>query len=112
MIKLHDVIQKPLLTEKSSKLMQDQNKGVFIIHPKANKPMVKEAIKKLFDLEVESVRTKIRKGKTKSFRRVKSTDSLVKHAIVTLKPGYSFNMGESMGQPDASAGQKAKNLKE
>jgi large subunit ribosomal protein L23 len=61
----YDVILRPVVTEKSMADMADK-KYTFIVHPDATKPMIKNAVEKMFDgTVVESVRTMNIEGKTK-----------------------------------------------
>lgn len=61
----YDVILRPVVTEKSMADMADK-KYTFIVHPDATKPMIKNAVEKMFDgTQVESVRTMNLEGKTK-----------------------------------------------
>jgi len=61
----YDVIIRPVVTEKSMADMADK-KYTFIVHPDATKPMIKNAVEKMFDgTSVESVRTMNLEGKTK-----------------------------------------------
>ena len=56
-IKYYDVIQKPVITEKSMGVMGEK-KYTFLVHPEANKSMIKEAVEKMFDgAKVKSVNT-------------------------------------------------------
>lgn len=73
---IYDIIQKPVVTSKASELARKLNKVVLQVHPDANKPMIAEALKKLFNVLVESVRIVVRKGKTKTFKRIKSKGAL------------------------------------
>ena len=64
-IEYYDVIIRPVVTEKSMADMADK-KYTFIVHPDATKPMIKNAVEKMFDgTIVESVRTMNLEGKTK-----------------------------------------------
>lgn len=64
-IEYYDVIIRPVVTEKSMGDMADK-KYTFIVHPDATKPMIKNAVEKMFDgTSVESVRTMNLEGKTK-----------------------------------------------
>jgi large subunit ribosomal protein L23 len=92
---IYDIIQGPIVTDKASKLINKFKKVVLKVHPQANKPMIKEALKKLFNVEIDTIRIVVRKGKVRTFKRFKSTGSTVKRAIVTLKPGYSLNVVDS-----------------
>jgi ribosomal protein uL23 len=51
------IIKNPLSTEKSIKMMEAENKLIFLVHEKANKKTLKEAIEKLFKVKVTGVRT-------------------------------------------------------
>lgn len=42
------------------KKVEDHNTLVFLVHLKVNKPMIKEAVKKLYDVQVQKVNTLIR----------------------------------------------------
>jgi len=62
---LHEVIKSPCLTEKSNLLQEMQGTVVFKVHPQANKIEIKQAVEKLFDVKVASVKTAIMRGKKK-----------------------------------------------
>ena len=46
-IQYYDVILKPVITEKSMNNMAEK-KYTFLVHPEANKAMIKEAVEKMF----------------------------------------------------------------
>ncbi len=70
------VIVCPLLTEKCLRLVETQNKIVFIVDRRATKKDIREAVEKMFGVEVESVRTLIdRKGRKKAYVRLKPEHS-------------------------------------
>lgn len=97
---IYDIIKKPVVTSKASELARKLNKVVLQVHPDANKPMISEALKKLFNVLVEDIRIIVRKGKVRTFKRIKSKGVLTKRAIITLKPGYSLNVAaENQGAP-------------
>merc|ERR1711974_71884 len=54
------LIKYPLTTESAMKKIEDNNTLVFIVDKRANKPMIKMAVKKLYDIEVAKVNTLIR----------------------------------------------------
>ena len=58
----------------------------------ANKPLVKEALEKLFEVKVDSVRIMIRKPKVRLVNKRPVKGKYSKKAIVTLKKGYSLDM--------------------
>ncbi|KAI0989481.1 hypothetical protein GJ496_003873 [Pomphorhynchus laevis] len=66
------VIKYPLATESTMKKIEDHNTLVFIVDNFANKIMIKAAVKKLYDVEVEKVNTLIRPdGLKKAYVRLK-----------------------------------------
>jgi ribosomal protein uL23 len=63
---MSDIIKYPLSTEKSIRLMESENKLMFIVDLKANKSEIKKAIEDLFKVKVVDVNTYITKGKKKA----------------------------------------------
>ena len=69
MAHITDVLKKPVLTEKSLLLQQNENKYTFDVDVTANKIEVKQAVEKMFDVKVESVNIMNVKPKTKRMGR-------------------------------------------
>ena len=64
-IQYYDVILKPVITEKSMNAMAEK-KYTFLVHPEANKSMIKEAVERMFEgTKVASVNTMNMDGKKK-----------------------------------------------
>ena len=83
-IKYYDVILKPLVTEKSMNAMSEK-KYTFLVHPEANKSMIKEAVEKMFEgAKVASVNTMNCDGKNKRRGMVVGKTAKTKKAIVQL----------------------------
>nr|WP_330390772.1 50S ribosomal protein L23 [Lacrimispora sphenoides] len=83
-MKYYDVIQKPVVTEKSMNAMASK-KYTFIVHTDANKAMIKEAVEKMFPgAKVASVNTMNLDGKTKRRGTTFGKTSKTKKAIVQL----------------------------
>ena len=83
-IQYYDVILKPVITEKSMDLMADK-KYTFLVHPEANKSMVKEAVEKMFEgTKVAKVNTMNLDGKTRRRGYVTGKTAKRKKAIVQL----------------------------
>jgi large subunit ribosomal protein L23 len=83
-INYYDVILKPVVTEKSMSGMGDK-KYTFLVHPEANKTMIKDAVEKMFDgAKVKSVNTMNLDGKKKRRGLVYGRTAKSKKAIVTL----------------------------
>ncbi len=55
----HIVIKYPVSTEKVMRLMESENKLVFVVDKKANKSEIKTAIEEMFDTKIEKVNTYI-----------------------------------------------------
>ena len=96
----HNIIIKPLFTEKMSILQETQRKYAFQVSQFANKIEIKKAIQKRFDVEVEKVATMNRKGKIRQMTvrsggrviRTSGRKSSWKRAVVTLREGFSINL--------------------
>jgi len=64
----YSVILRPLVTEKSTAL-SGANKYIFQVDMRANKPQIKSAVEKAFDVSVTDVNVMVMKGKTRGGRR-------------------------------------------
>ena len=83
-VKYYDVILKPVITEKSMNAMGEK-KYTFLVHPEANKTMIKEAVEKMFPgTKVKSVNTMNADGKNKRRGMVYGKTAKTKKAIVQL----------------------------
>jgi large subunit ribosomal protein L23 len=80
-----DVIRKPVISEKSYGLLEQQ-KYTFVVAPHANKTEIKIAIQKIFGVQVVSVNTLNRPGKRKRTKFGSGKRKDTKRAIVTLSP--------------------------
>ena len=83
-IRYYDVILKPVVTEKSMNAMSEK-KYTFLVHPEANKTMIKEAVEKMFPgTKVASVNTQNLDGKNKRRGMIVGKTAKTKKAIVKL----------------------------
>ena len=83
-IQYYDVILKPLVTEKTMNQMSEK-KYTFLVHPEANKTMIKDAVERMFEgTKVKSVNTMNLDGKTKRRGMTSGKTAKRKNAIVTL----------------------------
>ena len=82
--KLYTLIKAPIITEKSAQLSEKYKQVIFKVDLDANKREIKQAVEKLFKVEVLSVTTSIVKGKTKRNRTGTYKRSNYKKAFVTL----------------------------
>jgi large subunit ribosomal protein L23 len=89
-----DVIIRPVVSEKSYAGLE-ANRYTFLVHPDANKTEIKEAIQKIWNVQVLGVNTMKRKGKVKRSRNVSGRRTDQKRAIVTLAEGDSIEIFET-----------------
>lgn len=80
----HQVILRPLISEKGTHLVERRNTYVFEVHPQATKTQIKEAVQELFEVTVKGVRTQTRKGKVRRYRGRLGRAGDWKKALVTL----------------------------
>lgn len=86
----YDLIHKPLITEKTT-ILSEQNKYVFKVATCASKPLIKKAVEAIFEVKVKSVNMINQKGKVKKFKGTIGRRSDIKKAIVTLENGYNID---------------------
>ena len=89
----HDVLIKPVVTEKSSALMAE-GKYTFKVDRAANKIEIKYAVETAFKVDVTDVRTMNMPGKMKRQGKTSGMTPEWKKAIVTLKPGQRLPIFE------------------
>ncbi len=89
-----DFIIKPVVTEKATNL-QGQNVYSFWVSPLANKLMVKQAIKEMYDFWPLKVRIMKVRGKSIRYGRNRGKTGVRKKALVYLKPGQKIDFHKS-----------------
>jgi large subunit ribosomal protein L23 len=80
----YQIVLRPLVTEKGTHQSTRYNAYTFMVNPLATKPQIAAAVKELFNVRVEAVRTQNRKGKVARSRSGVGKQSDWKKAIVTL----------------------------
>ena len=90
-----DVLLRPVVSEKSIGLMED-NKYTFLVHPRANKLEIKHAVESLFKVKVLKVYTLKVRGKKRRQGRFEGKTPDRKKAIVKLQPGDKIEIFEGM----------------
>ncbi len=88
---LHQIIKKPLITEKTSQLKEDNQVVAFEVAIDANKVEIKQAVEKAFDVKVTNVNTNIVAGKVKRVGLKFGKRSNRKKAFVTLAEGSNID---------------------
>lgn len=87
MTKEFDIIQAPIITEKTMNLKETQNKYTFKVLKTANKIEIKNAVEKLYKVTVVEVHTLNVKPRKKRVGKYEGYTSAYKKAICKLKDG-------------------------
>lgn len=93
---LHEIIRRPLVTEKSSIGREEENLVTFAVDPRANKLEIKRAVEQLFDVNVVDVRTMRMPRKTRRVGRFMGRKTEWKKALVRLAEGQSIEFFEGV----------------
>lgn len=94
-MEIRSIIKKPLITEKST-ILKEENKYCFMVDHRANKHQIKLAIEEIFQVKVENVNTYNVLGKIKRMGKYEGRRSNWKKAIVTLAPGSRIEFFEGV----------------
>ena len=90
----HEVVVRPLITEKTSAAYQDRGEYTFEVHPNASKPQIRQAIEELFGVKVTDVWTSQQRGKEKRMGTSSGRRPNWKKAIVKLREGDTIEIFE------------------
>ena len=96
--RLYKVLLAPRVTEKSTRMAEIGNQYVFKVTTDSNKKEIKDAVEKLFEVNVKSVRIVNVKGKRKTFKLRAGKRNDWKKAYVRVQEGQviDFLGGESV----------------
>ena len=100
---IYHVIKRPLVTEKGTHQSTQSHAATrtrparggsyaFEVHAEATKATIRQAIERIYNVKVESVRTSIRKGKPRRVRLKVGKTSDWKKAVVVLKADYHIDL--------------------
>ncbi len=92
----YQIVNRPLLTEKSDALREASNQYVFEVHKQATKHEVRRAVEELFGVHVVGIRTENVLGKVKRMGRFSGKRADWKKAYVTLKEGENIELFEGV----------------
>jgi large subunit ribosomal protein L23 len=95
-VKAHDVIRRPVVTEKSNIAREEENLATFAVDPRANKHEIRHAIEELFHVKVLDVRTMRQPRKSRRLGRHVGRRPEWKKAIVRLAEGQSIEFFEGI----------------
>ncbi|MGL5977479.1 MAG: 50S ribosomal protein L23 [Erysipelotrichaceae bacterium] len=87
-----DIIIRPIITEKSMRLMDADNKVTFEVLKGTNKTEVRQAVEKIFNVKVEKVNIMNVRPKAKRMGRYTGTTNHVRKAIVKIAAGQDINL--------------------
>ena len=89
--RLMQVLVSPIISEKATRVAEENNTVMFKVLRDASKPEIKAAVEMLFSVEVTAVSVANQKGKVKRTGRSVGRRDHVRKAVVTLKPGQELN---------------------
>ena len=92
---LYDVIRRPVITEKSTGMVDGDNKYVFEVNSKANKIQIKEAVEEIFELEGQVLKVNTMVMPAKRGRRGRNMyirSQQWKKAVITVEDGVSIEL--------------------
>ena len=87
-----EIIKAPVITEKSTRLSQEENKYVFKVDSKATKDQIKKAVETIFKVKVVDITTINAKTKKKRVGRYTGRTNRYKKAVVKLADGQSIEL--------------------
>ena len=89
--KFYDLIKKPIITEKATSL-SNNSQVIFSVPMAASKSIVKQAVEKLFGVNVKKINMLVSKGKTKRFKGKMGKRKNEKKAIISLEKGQKIDI--------------------
>lgn len=95
MIQYEDILLEPVLSEKAN-MLREEGKYVFKVAQRATKTQIKEAVKKLFNVNPISCTTMVVAGKPKRQRYRKGYTSTWKKAIIRLPKEEKISIFEGV----------------
>jgi large subunit ribosomal protein L23 len=91
-----EVILRPVVTEESSMLVEDQRTYTFLVAKDANKLEIKAAVQTLFNVKVQAVRTANYQGKWRRVGRSVGRKATFKKAVVKIAEGDVIDVYEGI----------------
>jgi len=100
---IYNIVRRPLVTEKGTHQSQQSHAATrnraarggsytFEVHAEASKPQIREAIEKIYNVKVLSVRTANRQGKQRRVRFKIGKTADWKKAVVVLHPDHHIDL--------------------
>jgi large subunit ribosomal protein L23 len=91
-----EVLMKPVLSEKSNRNRENENKYTFTVAREASKDDVKKAVEKMFNVKVAAVTTLVTRGKVKRRGNAEVKMPNIKKAVVTLAQGTKIPLFDDL----------------
>ena len=91
MTKYYDIIKAPIITERTTQLIESQNRYTFKVDRKANKVEIKKAVEMIFNVNVVSVNTINVLPKFKRMGKYEGYKNAYKKAVVKLAEGQKID---------------------
>jgi large subunit ribosomal protein L23 len=92
----HQVIVRPVISEKSYNLIETEGQYTFQVDRRANKNQIKRAIESSFDVRVDKVNTVNVKSKPKRQGLTRGRTATWKKAVVKLAEGDRIELFEGV----------------
>lgn len=96
---MRQILIKPVITEKITNLQEKRNQYAFEVSTSAGKVDIAKAVEKKFNVKVDSIRTLVLKGKSKTQftkrGRFSGFTAKSKRAIVTLTKDSKIDLFET-----------------
>ncbi len=94
---IHNVIKRPIITEKGLTLKERDRTLCFEVDDESSKQQIQEAVERLFKVKVEAVRTMVVPGKMRRRGKYSGYRPDWKKAYVTLREGEKMiEYGENL----------------
>jgi large subunit ribosomal protein L23 len=93
---IHEVIVRPVVTEKSTDLLDRYGQYTFVVARDSNKLEIAKAVETLFNVKVKDVRTMQYRGKERRVGKHIGRRAAWKKAVVTLREGDSIEIFEGV----------------
>ena len=95
-----NILFKPIITEKASKISERLNQYTFLVNKRSNKIQIKKAVEDIYDVKVENVST-INYGSERKKRYTKNgiqngKSNSIKKAIVKLAEGDKIDFYDNL----------------
>lgn len=99
MMNYKDIIVRPIITEKTMRYMDEDNKVTFEVKKGANKTLIKQAVESIFGVDVVAVNVVNVKPKKKKMGKYLGTSKAYRKAYVKIAAGQDINLfGEEVAE--------------